>query len=456
MIENSILDIDESSPVRVKCEVDASPDSSSIEWRRPELPEGTKGSESNVVISNGSILELKSVKHSENSGVYECIAHNSMKDSFGVQRKGKSSAEVELNIRFAPQITITSRKIAVNLNNSFQNITCKTSANPVPIFNWYKNGVKLNSLPQSKYIIGLVIARNKNLYENTMKITELNEGDLNSVYECEAINGLGGNKAKVELVPQSQPDRPTEMRELFVDFMSISLSWLHGFDGGLEQYFQIQLNDTVLKEKSTDSDPDVAYLINTGPSSVNITNVKPNTVYSIRMIAINKIGSSEWSDRILVRTNDLTNKQLNLLPLFESVFLNVPKNKLEFKLKQSSAQIVNSNDIDKINYCLKINVSMSDEKEISNIKYELPKCLFVKQLMDQNYLLFDELSNDDLELGEKSNTSKVYFKSKHVRSMKVSICFYLKNTICSEKSTSVVIGKLFITYIDYYIYLLLL
>lgn len=276
-----------------------------------------------------------------------------------------------------------------------------------------------------------------------MIINDLNEFDLNKKYECEATNPLGTNKLEVELVPLSKPYQPTELRTLYVDFMSITLSWQAGFDGGLDQTFIIEINNTVVDLDQEQVSVDKIVLNKYGPTLLNITNVNYNTLYSIRIMAKNKLGNSDWSNFIMIRTGDLTSVDVSRLPVFDSLFLNVPKNRLEYKMKQN-IESSNVSSFQSSNYNIPVCFRIYSTYNSSNkVIFESVNCLpLTKANLEVEQFSFDNFNPNELVLKEyitKKNHSHI-FKSKLVKSIKVSICFQVKDTICTAPPTSAIIG----------------
>ena len=166
--------MDELNTLQINCQIDSSPAPSIIEWRHYS----NEITQISTLVSTSQLLEFKSIKHTETNGYYVCSAQNDMIDSFGKRKKvTKQSSQVEINVKFMPQLNLVNKKLAVNLSQLNQNITCLTLANPQPTFNWYKNGNKINTNP--KYTISNVEIKSKNVYENVLTINNLNEYDLN-------------------------------------------------------------------------------------------------------------------------------------------------------------------------------------------------------------------------------------------------------------------------------------
>ena len=423
---------------------EASPPVNQVEWRH--YAQNTSALYD--LVTRASVLYFKSAKYREHAGFYECVAHNSMLDSFGVARVGHAQIRVELNVRFMPQMSVTVKKVAANLSTTWPvaSIACMTMANPQPEFKWYKNGLKL-SLNSSKYTTGGVTARSKNLYESTLFIRDLDaRNDLNKVYKCEAFNPLGLNKLEVELVPLSTPEKPAELRVLHVDFMTVALAWSAGFDGGFEQTFTIEINDT---QFDIDSNETAAsnYMQHTryGPTRLNLTYLHADTAYSIRLLGKNRLGAGEWSDYLTVKTLPVSQNDTRFLPVFDTLFLNVPKNRFEFTMLSGGSD----ENVTMPLVCLKITVVDSLLDKLLGFATCLP---FSKADMTQRQFSFDSLNENELSMTEQvelmlnatSGVEKAYaFKASQVKSIKVATCFLIKSDVCTSPATNAIIGNFF-------------
>jgi hypothetical protein len=425
VVDNLVFDVDEMSTLKVNCTTDSSPALDLVEWRRYDLQlttvNQTKQEAIYRVVSNNSLLEIDSVKHTEDAGYYVCVAINSMNNSFGVYKQGEKSVRIEVNVRFTPQMNMIAPKQAANLSTSKHTLSCMAKAYPEPIFIWYKNGEKLNTsrfgIDGTKYTVGNVLMKSKTFFENTLVINELNNADLNQLYECEASNLLGYNRVQIELVPISKPDQPAELRSVFYDFSTISLAWSSSFDGGLEQTFILEINDTQYELSSQVIEENK--FIRLGTNMVNLTNLEPNTVYNVRIQARNQLGSSEWTDYVQVRTNDITLLDVNQLPLFDALFLNVPRNRLEFALKES---------FDRADpLCLNVSTSLKDVG------------LFTSQQCKRVNLDDGQFAFDSDYLLTNSFNKTVPFDSNLVKSIKVTFCFEKKPSVCNLIQTNAII-----------------
>lgn len=443
-LNKTVYDIDEFSAFRVDCQVDSSPSVSVIEWRKYRSSSHNEGS-SNArvdyeVISHDSLLEFKSIKHKENAGYYVCVAQNSMNDSFGLVKLGDRRFQIEIDIRFAPQMNTVWKKVAATSTSTSQNISCITMSNPRPDMAWFKNGRRLNGSQDDKYAFGAATSRGKNLFESVLTINNLNDADLNTKYECEARNQLGSNRVSIELVPLSKPDKPTELRSLYVDFMTITLAWSPGFDGGLKQTFIFDLNGTLVElddQQPVDIDAGKrSKLLKLGPSLVNLTRLDYDTTYVVRIMARNELGSSDWSDLMRIRTLGINAANNVQLPSFESLFLNVPKNRLEYTMRPSVQYTM------PIPVCFKFNLQQLNGQNPAESTLSLGSCLPLNEnYLKQTQFSFDSLSPAQLTLYKNEISTTDVFNAKLVKSIRVLVCFQAKPSVCAEKATSAIIGK---------------
>lgn len=415
--KSTTYDINELSPFHVTCKTDASPQATSIKWLYFE----NKKSMDNkfMIVSNSSVLRIPSVSHSQANGYFICVANNQMRDSFGVSKNGEDMGQrIELNIKFMPTMSVFHKKIAANLTKVTethqyrQNITCQSRANPAPEFTWYKDSMKLfETSDQSKYTIRTIQHENEEyLYTSILTINTLNVLDLNRNYECEATNSLGSNRAKIELVPMSKPDQPTNLKSTFVNFMTTTLTWEAGFNGGLAQKFIIRLNDTSYSiNNSTCSKHDHLICIEKiNENSINLHNLKFNTLYKIEISSYNELGFSGSSNSISVRTNDLTKADIHLLPAIDRLYLNVPKNRLEFRIEDKPSIFAH--------YCLKIKTNLG----------ALNDCFPVSELQSQQHVSLDSATSLDIS---------------SVKSMEALVCFQVSENICSSNPIKAMIDS---------------
>ena len=108
-------------------------------------------------------------------------------------------------------------------------------------------------------------------------------------------NRFGLNSLTIELVNEQPPDIPLDFRLVYANYTQLTLAWSKNFDGGYEQAFELEVNQTHQLYK------------NLTQTVHNLTNLELNKTYSIRLRASNQIGSSGWTSFLIVNTLDVTN-----------------------------------------------------------------------------------------------------------------------------------------------------
>lgn len=86
-----------------------------------------------------------------------------------------------------------------------------------------------------------------------------------------------------------KPDKPTDLSVICVSENTINVSWTSHFNGGHTQYFRVQLkaSSDLTFRNWTNVIPDLQK-----KTTISLTDLLPNTIYTIRIVAINLKGES--------------------------------------------------------------------------------------------------------------------------------------------------------------------
>nr|XP_055036841.1 neural cell adhesion molecule 1a isoform X3 [Misgurnus anguillicaudatus] len=240
-------------------------------WTRPEKHKSLDG---NVIVRSDarvSSLTLKYVQFTD-AGQYLCTARNSI---------GQDIQGMYLEVRYAPKIQGPSAVFTWEGNPA--NITCEALAHPSASVLWFRDG---QQLPNTN-------TTNVKIYNTPtgsfLEVTPESQNDFGS-YNCTATNVIGTESKEFILVQADVPSAPSIDR-----IEPYSSTALLEFDepassGGVP----------ILKYKAEwrikDQDwTDREYDVEDGLNLITIVGLKPETIYEVKMSAINGKGEGESS-----------------------------------------------------------------------------------------------------------------------------------------------------------------
>ncbi|KAI6240070.1 Immunoglobulin domain protein [Aphelenchoides fujianensis] len=173
-------------------------------------------------------------------------------------------------------------------------LRCVAHAVPITAFYWtYESGteIKHNS---SKYQI-TERQLDQTTFESVLYVNDLSEADYHRRIRCRASNALGSDYDFISIGPLTAPDSPTQMSLLKYNATAALLTWLPGFDGGSDQFYEVRY------QSKEDKEP---LLLNVSGSEVLLKDLQPSRVYYAQVRAINTHGrTSELSlPAIAIRT----------------------------------------------------------------------------------------------------------------------------------------------------------
>ncbi|KAM9310025.1 nephrin [Pholidichthys leucotaenia] len=268
------------------CVADANPIISGMfswEWLgevEVEMGEETQEDES-------GLLTIRDVTRSH-AGLYRCIASN------GIGLPG--SADVRLVVQFNPVLQKGPqwRKVASRGDGSTTaEITCQAEGIPHVYFSWERNGVPLD-FANPRYEEQTV--REGCFHTSKIRVANVSAALDYAIFSCTARNLLGEDKLDIQLVSTNHPDPPLSFRQVTAEHDSVTLEWIPGFDGGLQQRFRIRYRrDQSVSFQYVDVFPPSA-------TTFTVTGLQPVTTYNFSVNALNAIGESGYADNGAVLT----------------------------------------------------------------------------------------------------------------------------------------------------------
>ncbi|XP_049851856.1 nephrin isoform X2 [Schistocerca gregaria] len=268
------------------CVVDGNPLAKKhITWKHKAFSESDMKKRTSSSFRNGtSYLDVLQPTRADN-GLFSCIANNGI---------GKpSSKDVHLIVMYKPEID-NSPMFAKGASNTGDTgrLTCRASGAPKVRFAWAREGSPIPT-NTDKYDVQF---RQVDLvtYESALLIHHVRPSDYGN-YECIARNNISFATVTVRLDVTSAPDTPSALTVLNVTHDSVTVSWVPGFDGGVQPTYRIRYRPTSATFEG------YKYVDVTKPDSNTyaITGLDAATDYTISIMAFNKLGASKYLPDLL-------------------------------------------------------------------------------------------------------------------------------------------------------------
>ncbi|RWS31271.1 Down syndrome cell adhesion molecule-like protein [Leptotrombidium deliense] len=242
------------------------------------------------IMSNGSLL-FEALKD-EDEAFYLCSASNGIGDGI--------SKLVFLKVNKPPRLNSQLRIVSAKVNDS-GSLECRAKGDFPIVFIWLKDGHKLSlTLFNKKFSVNEETNNEKSEAVSLLTISPVRRADA-GLYSCEARNQFGEAISPIKLTVLEPPSKPRNVSVSNTSSRSFTLQWKVDFDGNAAirryrlQYQEIRNGIRAqLKEHSVDGETDSLFL----------GNLRPVTLYTMRLSAENNIGSSEFSDAINATTNE--------------------------------------------------------------------------------------------------------------------------------------------------------
>nr|CAD7404434.1 unnamed protein product [Timema poppensis] len=136
-------------------------------------------------------------------------------------------------------------------------------------------------------------------YESVLLVQHVRPADYGG-YECVVRNEIGFATTTVRLDVTSAPDTPSSLTVQNVTHDSVTLSWVPGFDGGMEPSYRIRYrHSATLSEGYTYVD-----VVAPNATSYTVSGLSMATDYTFSIMSFNKLGSSKYlPDLLQVKTS---------------------------------------------------------------------------------------------------------------------------------------------------------
>ncbi|XP_058502723.1 nephrin isoform X1 [Solea solea] len=222
------------------------------------------------------------------AGFYQCTANNGIAPP--------ASVDVHLVVQFKPELQKGPqwRKVASRGDGTTTAaVVCQAEGIPQIDFSWEKKGVPMD-FANPRYEERTV--REGSFHTSTVRVVNVSAAHDYAVFSCTARNSLGEDKLNIQLVSTSRPDPPFSFRQVSVTHDSVTLEWIPGFNGGLQQRFRTRYRwDQSFSYLYVDVFPPTA-------TSFSVTGLQPVTTYYFSVNSLNAMGESDYADNNAVLT----------------------------------------------------------------------------------------------------------------------------------------------------------
>uniref|UniRef100_A0A0A9XSS5 Kin of IRRE-like protein 3 n=3 Tax=Lygus hesperus TaxID=30085 RepID=A0A0A9XSS5_LYGHE len=222
-------DIEEGDDVYFDCNIDANPKAYKVVWKHNNHMIQLN-QKSGVIVSNEA-LALQNVKRDQ-SGNYTCIASN-------VEGDGESNV-VSLKVMYKP-ICKDSGKTTIGAGkNEEARVLCEVESYPKPDgFQWSLNNTGgPTDIPPERFQNSLQLSL------STLSYVPQSELDYGTVM-CWATNTAGRQEEPCvfQIIPAGKPDQPSNCTLVNQTMTSVEVDCAEGYDGGQQQFFQLEVYD---------------------------------------------------------------------------------------------------------------------------------------------------------------------------------------------------------------------
>ncbi|CAH0562134.1 unnamed protein product [Brassicogethes aeneus] len=256
-----------------------------------------------ALLANGSMW-LESVS-SQDEGHYLCRATNDIGSGLG--------KVIYVGVNEPARFDLATKNVSTKRATSAVLMCHVYGDNPIEVL-WTLNG---NRIDMNNYRYTVSNSKTENGMKSVVTISRTDRED-SGVYKCLAENAFGRSEHVINLAVQERPDPPSMLEVVEVSSRSVKLAWRRPFDGN-SAVIGYLLQYQVLGANPADWDQSAVYNL-TIPANPDVnsehTNTQiqreetaiggllPATVYTLRMLAVNNIDQSPFTESIVVKTQE--------------------------------------------------------------------------------------------------------------------------------------------------------
>ncbi|XP_041030057.1 neural cell adhesion molecule 1-like isoform X4 [Carcharodon carcharias] len=287
-------------------------DGEQASWTRPVMLKTMDGRIEVQSYARVSSLTLKDIQHTD-SGEYICKAQNSI---------GQDSESMYLEVQYAPKLqgTVT----VYTWEGNPVNITCEVLAHPHALVTWFRDG---QQLPSSNYSsIKIYNTRSTNY----LQVTPDSENDFGP-YNCTASNRVGMESKEFILVQAETPSAPTVLDTVpYSSTVQVKVEEPESTGGVpiLKYLVEWKVKDS---EEWFTKNADAREVLGSD-NIITVSGLIPETMYSLRLSAINGKGTGDASQITKFKTEPVPTLSPSSFPSIDSAKGEPSPPKLEGKV----------------------------------------------------------------------------------------------------------------------------
>ncbi|KAL5284148.1 hypothetical protein ACFFRR_006432 [Megaselia abdita] len=292
--------------ISIHCEADGYPPPV-IAWYKGH---GKLSKDFNPIIMKNNSLILNLATDAD-EGYYMCQATNDI--GSGLKKV------IRVNVNEPARFEQSGRNVSSRRNDPVT-LDCQAKGDEPISISWTQNNGRIDV---NNYRYSIAEIKTEKGVDSQLSIARSDRHD-SGLYKCIAENPYGRSEQHIYLAVQERPDVPSHLEVSEVGSRNVKLSWRRPFDGNspvlsyLVQYQPLKFLHTHSMLANAESDWDSQYIINVTLPSTSIsrsydsehqenaivTGLFPATTYLIRMQAINEIERSEFTDPIILKTQE--------------------------------------------------------------------------------------------------------------------------------------------------------
>ncbi|XP_055715988.1 cell adhesion molecule Dscam2 isoform X2 [Phlebotomus papatasi] len=295
------------NPISLHCEAGGFPEPT-ISWFKGQ---GKMSQDFHLIPLKNNTLTVDFAT-SDDEGYYMCLAKNDI----GSGLKKVIHVNVNEPVRFEyPMKNVSSRR------NDPVTLSCIAIGDePINVV-WSHNTARIDL---NNYRLNIAEIKTENGVNSQLSISRTDRHDSGR-YKCIAENPFGRSEHTIFLAVQERPDAPSNLEVVEVKSRTVKLSWRRPFDGNspvlsyLVQYQPVKsLHNLPPTIHTTEAEWNSGTTVNVTLPTVSdtltidgepreqaiVSGLHPATAYLIRMLAINEIESSSYTDALIIKTQE--------------------------------------------------------------------------------------------------------------------------------------------------------